>query len=102
MAILPLAQGLLQLRSGLQTATQSVALNSSSPVVLRVPTPLPSVDPETELCAAGTCTHVMWTKDMTDGCKWGFHPGNRWGVDNAVCFQSLVCDQTRGALQNKD
>ena len=45
-------QGPLQLRSGPQTAqlcsTHSVARTLSSPFVLRMPTPLPSVDPGTE------------------------------------------------------
>lgn len=48
---LPL-QGPLQLRSGPQTAelcsTRSVARTPSSPFVLGMPTPLPSVDPGTE------------------------------------------------------
>lgn len=100
---LALAQGLLQLRSGLQTATQPVALTLSSPIVLRVPTPLPSVDPGTELCAAGVCTHVTMRKGWT--CLMGVSRVSTQatgGEQTMLCFQILVCDQTRGSLQNKD
>lgn len=43
-------------------SSRSLALTLLSPIVLRVLTPLPSVDPGTELCAAGTCTDVTVDK----------------------------------------